>query len=230
MSNELLLFLSLAGTYVAVLLIFKLFGRFGLYAWTVFATITANIEVMIMVNGFGMEQSLGNILFASTFLVTDILSERYGKKDAQKAVGIGMFASLAFVIVSQSWFLYTPSENDWAQPELFDVFSNTPRLMFVGIAVYGIAQILDVWFYHFIWSKTEKKFGDNKKGLWIRNNGSTLCSQFINAILFTFGAFYGVFDMPTLISILLSSYFIYIITSILDTPMVYLARQIEVSE
>ncbi|MFI3250696.1 MAG: queuosine precursor transporter [Eubacteriales bacterium] len=227
MPNEIILILSMLGTYAAVLIAFYLFGRSGLYAWTAFATITANIEVMVVVDGFGMEQSLGNILFASTFLASDILSECFGKNAARKSVGIGVFASFCFMMVSQSWFLYQPSENDWAQPELFDIFSNTPRLLFVGLAVYAIAQLFDVWFYHFIWEKTEKKFGDSSKGLWIRNNGSTLCSQLLNAILFTFGAFYGVFDMGTLISILCSSYLIYVVTSLLDTPAVYFARKMK---
>ena len=62
-----------------------------MYCFTAIATITANIEVLIMVDAFGMEQTLGNILFASTFLVTDIISEVDGKKAAQKAVNIGIF-------------------------------------------------------------------------------------------------------------------------------------------
>ena len=88
--NELLLLGSLVVIFALVLLFFHLFGKTGLYCWTVFATITANIEVLIVVNAFGMEQTLGNILFASTFLVTDLLSEFYGKQASQKAVNIGI--------------------------------------------------------------------------------------------------------------------------------------------
>ena len=80
MRNELLILLSLVVLYGSVLLWMKLFGKQGLYGWTVIATIAANIEVLILVDAFGMEQTLGNVLFASTFLVTDILSESYGKK------------------------------------------------------------------------------------------------------------------------------------------------------
>ena len=70
--NELLLLGSLLVIFTLVLLFFRLFGKTGLYCWTAFATITANIEVLIVVNAFGMEQTLGNILFASR------LSEIYG--------------------------------------------------------------------------------------------------------------------------------------------------------
>ena len=78
--NEFLLIASLFVIYGTVLLAYRIFGLHGLYCFTAIATITANIEVLIMVNAFGMEQTLGNILFASTFLVTDIISEVEGKK------------------------------------------------------------------------------------------------------------------------------------------------------
>ena len=84
MRNEILLIASLFVIYGMVLLWYCLFGKKGLYCWTVLATIAANIEVMILVDAFGMEQTLGNILFASTFLTTDILSEIEGKKSANK--------------------------------------------------------------------------------------------------------------------------------------------------
>ena len=80
MNNELLLILSIIGVYSSVVLAYRFLGKSGLYCWTVLATIAANIEVLIVIDAFGMEQTLGNILFASTFLVTDILSETEGKK------------------------------------------------------------------------------------------------------------------------------------------------------
>lgn len=138
MRNEIILFCSLVCIYSAVVLFYKFFGRTGLYMWTVIATISANIEVLILVDAFGMEQTLGNVLFASTFLVTDILSETEGKKYANKAVRMGIVVSVAFILISQSWFLYEPNGNDWAMPAIRSVFSNTPRLMLVSIAVYGI--------------------------------------------------------------------------------------------
>lgn len=225
MTNELLLILSLLITYSAVLAVFYIFREQGLFLWTIVATIAANIEVLIIVNAFGMEMTLGNILFASTFLVTDILSELYGKKTAQKAVWLGIATSVIFILISQSWLLYTPNENDFAMPAMKTIFSNTPRLMLVGIAVYVIVQLFDVWLYHKWWHFTSKKTGNSHGFLWLRNNGSTLISQLLNAVLFTWGAFYGVHGTKTLISIAVSSYLIFIITSLADTPFVYLARR-----
>lgn len=229
MQNELILIISLLITYSAALLFYKLLGRTGLYVWTTIATITANIEVLILVDAFGMEQTLGNILFASTFLATDILSELEGKAYANKAVKIGILTSISFIFISQSWFLYTPSANDFASESIYGVFSNTPRLLIVGLLVYGFVQVFDVWFYHVIWSYTTKLWKDTKKGLWIRNNGSTLVSQFFNAILFSFGAFYGIYDFVTLLQITLATYLVFIATSLLDTPAIYLAKIIKKS-
>ncbi len=225
MQNEIVLILSLICTYAGVVYFYKTLGRTGLYVWTAIATIAANIEVMLLIDAFGMEQTLGNILFASSFLVTDILSELEGKECANKAVKIGIMTSVSFILITQSWFLYVPNANDWAADSIYNVFSNTPRMMLVGIAVYAIAQTFDVWFYHYIWEKTTKHLGDSKKGLWIRNNGSTLVSQLINTCLFTFGAFVGVYDFTTLCFITISSYVIFVGTSLLDTPVVYWIRK-----
>lgn len=226
MINELLLLGSVLFIFSMVLIAYKLFGKTGLYCTTAIATVLANIEVLILINAFGMEQTLGNVLFAATFLVTDILSECEGKKEANKAVWIGMFTSAFFLLLSQSWMLYKPSETDWVMGSIETVFSNTPRMLIASFVVYAISQLFDVWLYHKWWSFTEKKFGDKRRFLWLRNNGSTLISQILNTFLFTLFAFYGTYDFKTLVSIFASSYVIYIFTSLLDTPCVYLARKI----
>lgn len=226
MRNEALLIVTLLVLYGSVLLWFALFGTSGLMGFTVFATIAANIEVLILVQAFGMEMTLGNILFATTFLVTDILSEIAGKKQAQQAVWIGIAANVLFVVVSQSWLMYIPSAEDWVTPSMRSIFSNTPRIMLASLAVYAIVQVFDVWLYHKWWDLTQRLSGDRRGYLWVRNNGSTLISQLLNAILYTAFAFYGMYDIPTLVSIVLSSYVIFIFTSLLDTPIVYWARLI----
>lgn len=226
MPNEVLLLLSVVLIFGGVLVFYRLFGLKGLYAWTVFATVTANIEVLILVDAFGMEQTLGNVMFASSFLVTDIISENVGKKAANSAVNLGIAALIGFVVVSQLWLLFTPSENDWAMSSMQTIFSNTPRLMIASLVVYAISQRFDVWMYHKWWEITEKHCGSSRPYLWLRNNGSTLLSQLINAVLYNVAAFMGTYDTKTLINIIISTYVIYIFTSLLDTPAVYIARRI----
>jgi len=226
MKNEILLIMSLFVCYGGVLVLFRLLGKLGLFTWTVIATITANIEVLILIVAFGVEQTLGNVLFASSFLVTDILSEIYGKKEAGRAVKVGCVTSVVFIILSQYWLQYVPSANDFAMPSMQTIFSNTPRVMIAGLVAYAISEAFDVWAYHKWWNFTEKKTGSHTRFLWLRNNGSTLISQLINTLIFTWGAFGGVYDIKTVWSITLATYLIYIVTSICDTPFVYIARVI----
>lgn len=226
MINELLLIGSVVFIFGGVLLCYRLFGKNGLFCFSAVATVLANIEVLILIVAFGAEQTLGNVLFASTFLITDILSECEGKKEANKAVLIGIFISVFFLLLNQSWLLYVPSENDFISPSLRQVFSNTPRMMIASLSVYAVSQLLDVWLYHKWWSFTEKKCGDKRRFLWLRNNGSTLISQLVNTFLFNFLAFFGTYDMNTLLSVCVWGYVIYVFTSLLDTPVLYLARKI----
>ena len=226
MSNELLIILSFIVIYGGVILFYRFFGRKGLLAFNVMATILANVEVLILVRAFGVEMTLGNVLFGSTFLITDILSENHSRKDANRSVIISTMCSIFFILISQMWLLYTPSENDWASGSFHTIFSSTPRIVCASLAVYLVSQLTDVWLYHKWWDWCRKRFGDSKKGLWIRNNGSTMISQLLNTLLYTFLAFYGTYPIETLISIFTSSYVIYFTTSLLDTPFVYWSRKI----
>lgn len=223
--NELLLIVSVVLIYGAVLLSYMLFGKSGLYVISAVTTVFANIEVLILIKAFGLEMTLGNVLFASTFLITDILSECEGKRAANKAVYIGLFATLFFLALSSSWMCFVPSDADTAMPAFVTIFTATPRIVCASLTVYVVSQFFDVWLYHKWWSFTEKKFGDKKRFLWLRNNGSTLVSQLINSLLFTVAAFAGTYDFATLMSIFGSGYLIFVFTSLLDTPVLYLARR-----
>lgn len=230
MMNSLILAASLIFIFSAVIAAYYLFGKAGLFCVSATATVLANIEVVMMIRAFGMEQTLGNVLFAATFLVTDILSECEGKKEANKAVRIGIFSSVFFLVLSQSWLLYTPSVNVEGAKSVHDafsaVFSQTPRVVLASLSVYAVCQFFDVWIYHKWWDFTSEKTGSKRRLLWLRNNGSTLISQILNALLFTLFAFAGTCDASTLVSIFLSSYIIYVFTSLLDTPVLYIARHI----
>ena len=157
MCNEILLLGSVLLIYGAVLVAYRLFGKSGLYIMTVLATVFANIEVLIMITGFGMEQTLGNVMFAATYLITDILSENEGKRCATRAVWLGVFASVIMLLFTQYWLLYTPAESDWAREHIAAIFSTTPRMMLASLAAYILAQRFDVWLYHRWWDYTTKK-------------------------------------------------------------------------
>lgn len=224
--NELLLIISLLVSYGATVLFFKLFGKSGIFAWIGICAVFANIEVTVLVNAFGMEQTLGNTLFASSFLATDILSEIYGKKEADRGVFIGIITTLLFIIFSTLWIHYIPAEADWAMPSVKTLFSNTPRILLASLIGYAVSELFDVWLYHKWWDFTQKKTGSNSKLLWVRNNFSTLFSQLVNIVVFNFGAFWGIYTFQNLLQITAACYVIYVFTSLLDTPFVYIARKI----
>lgn len=226
MTNEILLVASLLFSYGALIFLFRFFGNGGVFAWIALATILANIEVAVLVDAFGMEQTLGNTLFASTFLATDILSEFYGKKIARRGVLIGICASVAFIFFSTIWVRYVPSPNDGVMGAMRTLFSNTPRILAASFAGFAASEMFDIWAYEKWRAFTTRLCGDGRKFLWLRNNGSTLISQAINIALFNFLAFAGIFDKPTLISVTISCYVIYTFTSLLDTPFIYLARAV----
>ena len=207
----------------SVLALYKLFGKNGLYIFAVFSTILANIQVCKCVDIFGFSTTAGNVLYAATFLVTDILSEKYGKKAAQKAVKYGICITILWIVGTQLTLLMTPNANDYVNDSLQVVFGLVPRIAFASLVGYVLSQSVDVFLYHFIWKKT----GDNKSKLWMRNNFSTLTSQAIDTVVFTTLAFWGTYPSNVFISILLTTYFFKALVAILDTPFIYLARMIK---
>ncbi len=224
--NELFIIITLLVSFGGTILFLKVFGKGGLFAWIGIATVFANIEVTIVVHAFGMDQTLGNTLFAATFLATDILSELYGKKEANKGVLAGILTSLTFILLSFLWVHYIPAQSDWASEFVHGLFSNTPRMLLSSLIAYVLSEFIDVTLYHAWWKLTEKKTGSHTKMLWFRNNFSTLISQLVNILLFNFGAFLGIYSFKELLAITASCYVIYVATSLLDTPFVYIARKI----
>lgn len=221
MSNELLLCMSVVLIYGSIVFAYGFFKVRGLLMFAVVATILANIEVVMLIKAFGMEQTLGNVLFASTFLITDALSEIRGKKLAQESIKLTIFGSIVFLVASQTWLVYSLQDVSLSA-SLAQIFTQTPRIVIVSLLVFAIASYVDVWLYHWWWKLSTKIWGSKKRFLWLRNNASTLLSQLLNTILFSFGAFWGVYDVGVIGEIILSSYLIFICTSLLDTPALYL--------
>ncbi|MFT4304350.1 MAG: queuosine precursor transporter [Candidatus Woesearchaeota archaeon] len=201
-----------------VLLAFKLFGKIGLYAVISMSIILANIQVIKVVDMLGFTITLGNILYGSIFLATDMLNEFYGKKEAKKAVWIGFFVMILSAIYMQFAILFKPSAEDFIHPHLEAIFSFYPRIVFASLVAYLISQLYDVWFYNFLKEKTKGKL------LWLRNNASTWISQLIDTSVFCTIAFIGLFDMNIFWSIFITTYIIKLLVAALDTPFIYLAK------
>jgi len=222
MSNELLWGLFILVQFGLLVGAYKLFGLTGLYVWIGFAIVAANIQVVKMVDLFGVSGTLGNIMYGSIFLATDLINEKYGRKQAQKAVYIGFIMLVSFTVITQVSLKFAPNEFDFAQASLETLFSLLPRITIGSLTAYLVSQTLDVYLF----DKIKSKFG-SKNQLWIRNNGSTLVSQAIDTAIFTFIAFTGALPFAIVMEIFWFSYVIKLLTSLVDTPFVYWMRSIK---
>lgn len=225
MKNELLWAIMLIMNFGAILFAYKKFGKIGLFIWIPISTILANVQVLITLELFGFTATLGNIIYASGFLVTDILSENYGKREAQKAVAIGFFSLIATTLIMNVCLLFAPSgdPNSMAMFEsLRGIFSLMPRIAIASLTAYIISQKHDVWSYHF-W---KKKFSADKH-IWIRNNLSTMISQFIDSIVFTIIAFAGILPKEVMLEIFITTYVLKWLVAAADTPFLYLAAKMK---
>ena len=216
--NEALFFASIIFYFTVMLIAFKLFGKTGLYIWIAFAMIMANIEATKMVDMFGFSVTLGNVIYGSTFLATDIISEHYGKKASQRTVLIGFFALLTFTGGTQLALAFVPNVEDFVNPAFQTIFSFAPRLALASVVTYVTMQLVDIWLYHLIRQKTRGRF------LWLRNTVATLTAQFLDSACFTLLAFWGVFSNSLVIELIFTTYLMKFMVAILDTPFVYLAR------
>lgn len=225
MQNELLWLVMLLVNFLLIILAYRLFGKWGLIMWIPISVIVANIQVIQTVELFGLVATLGNIVYATSFLVTDILSENYGKKEAQKAVWIGFFSLISMTLLMNLALQFLPLEGDEfageAHKATSTIFSLMPRIAVASLTAYLLSQRHDVWAFHF-W---RKRFSTDRQ-LWLRNNLSTMVSQLIDSSVFVIIAFWGVFETKMLFEIFITTYFLKWIVAAADTPFVYWAKNI----
>lgn len=225
MPNELFWLVEILANFLLIILAYKLFGKWGLIMWIPVATILANIQVVQTIQLFGFSATLGNVVYATSFLVTDILSENYGRKEAGKAVWIGFFSLITMTLLMNLTLLFHPLPgDDFAQTThgaLNTIFSLMPRIALASLTAYIISQRHDVWAFHF-W---KSRFPSDRH-LWLRNNLSTMVSQLFDSAIFVVIAFWGVFDSSVLGEIFITTYLLKWMVAAADTPFVYWAKQI----
>lgn len=216
--NNALLFVEIAAVFGALLICYKLFGKAGATAWVGIATVLANIITAKSADIFGLSTAIGTVLFASTFLATDILAEFHGEKEAKQAVYIGLFADVVLIAATQIALLYRPSAIDYADDAMRTLFSLNLRISAASLVMYLIANIVDVRIFCAM-----KRKG---RALWLRNNVATILCNCLENFGFIFLAFVGIYDTATILTIALSTSAIELIVAICDTPFIYLARGI----
>ncbi len=155
--------------------------------------VATNFLVQWQVNFWKITITVGLLVYPLTFLITDYVSEIYGKKACKQMVWIGLL------------FTFIPS-----------VLLSTLQITIGSLLAYIIAQSHDIWAFHWWKKKTNGRF------LWLRNNASTFISQLLDTVIFSTVAFYGVLENQTIFQIMYSEYPIKLLYALIDTAPLYL--------
>jgi uncharacterized integral membrane protein (TIGR00697 family) len=211
-------FLFLIIDLTLAVLMYRLWGKKGLYVLIAASIIAANIQVVKTVQLFGLVATLGNVLYGSIFFATDVLSEIYGRKSARKGVWLGFSAMILITVWMQLALIFIPDASDFAQGSLETIFELMPRIAAGSLAAYLLSQHHDIFAFHYWKDRTGGKY------LWLRNCASTAVSQAIDSIVFCAVAFIGVFTWPVFFEILITTYFLKFLVMLVDTPFIYWAK------
>lgn len=198
------LYLILAGLFIAALVSCNLiFQKF--FSWSPFGLYTFEISV-------------GIIPYPITFLVTDIISEIYGRKKANQVVMAGLFASvfvLGIVMVAES-----VAATSWSPVDdgtFSEVFGLTGVAVGASMLAYLLAQFIDIRVFHF-WKRLTKG-----KHLWLRNNGSTFSSQLVDtATVLGLLCSVGAIEWDKFGILLLNGFLFKVLMAMIDTPILYM--------
>jgi len=216
--------------WIVVITLFSLFGAWyarkynradalmGLYvAFVLISNILAYKIAMFDLGFITFFATSATLVFSVTFLLTDIVNEKFGRKETQKMILIAFLTQIAvsvFILIA----IYLPSAPFWNDQEIFaKILGFAPRIMLASWIAFLISENLDA--YVFSWFK--KKTGG--KHLWARNIFSSVPSMAIDTLIFVTIAFYGVQPLwPLIIGVI----FLKWIVGVIDIPFMYLNRKI----
>ena len=218
--NLVLGFISLIITFGLVVFVEKFFKKEGLFVWISISTIIANILVCKSVDILGITTSLGNVMFASNFLATDIMSEKYGFKESRKAIILAVVAQITFMISTTFAILYIPSSVDLTSDSMKTLFSINLRVSIASLSMFFASNMLDI----FLFEKIKQKFPEK---LWLRNNVSTIISNCLENYLFSILAFIGIYDLKTILIMASCASVLEMIIAICDTPFLYISKKLK---
>ncbi|MDT0643809.1 queuosine precursor transporter [Zunongwangia sp. F363] len=197
------IYLILAALFIASLVVSNLiFQKF--FYWDFFGIYTFEISV-------------GILPYPVTFLITDIISEIYGKRKANEVVTAGIFASFfSLLIVFTADAVPATAWSPVGNSLFKTVFGATAIAVLASMLAYLLAQYIDIQLFHF-WKKLTRG-----RHLWVRNNFSTFLSQFVDtfSVLFLLCSFNKI-EWERFGALLLSGFLFKVIVAILDTPFLY---------
>lgn len=178
--------------------------------------IVANLIAVKLISIGSFVVPVAVIAYPLTFLVTDTISEIFGRKTATKIVWLGFVMNILMVILIYLGTII-PSAAFWQGQEAYEtILGSVPRIVLASMVAYLASQHHDVFAFYFWRKATKGKF------LWLRNNASTMVSQGIDTVLFISIAFVGTVPNAVLLNMLFGQYLIKLIIAAVDTPFCYL--------
>ncbi len=158
----------------------------------------------------------GLLTYPLTFLITDSISEVFGKSTAKKVVLIGLFTNLMMLVFFFGAVQLPPAEFWGMQSEFEMIIGAVPRVVAASLIAYFLSQLFDVHLFH------KLKQATNGKHLWLRNNASTSASQLLDSTIFVTIAFAGTMPLGALVFMIVTQYLVKLVIALADTPFVYM--------
>lgn len=182
------------------------------------ALIAANLLGTKITTLLGVSVSVGIFAYPITFLITDAIEEVFGKHKAKQLMYGALVAQMLVLAIVAIAIVLPPAARYTHNDAYTTVFSNSIRIIIASLTAFFLSQTHDIWAFNFWREKTHGKF------LWLRNNLSTIASQFIDTVIFMCIAFYQVtpmFDVPFLFSLIIPYWLFKVAFAVIDTPVVY---------
>jgi uncharacterized integral membrane protein (TIGR00697 family) len=212
-------------TSVLIILgLFRTLGLHGLYAYNIIATILANIQVL-KISQFSLSPepvALGTITFATIFLVSDIITEHYGKEAAQRSIWLSFSSQIIVTILMILTLGHMPAPTDGAQTAIETLFLPAPRLVLASMVSFVISLLLDVHIFNALNTYTQHRH------LWLRTSLSTIIAALVDNIIFSVLAWVVLAPQPVSLQTLvftyiLGTYVARVLIAIVSTPVLYLS-------
>ena len=209
--------------------LFYFFGRSGLYIAVILGIVLGNLQggkvSDLEVFGYTFTVSMGAIMYSGIYFATDLINEKYGRTFANEAVILGAIANVVVMLTLVLSTYYLPSEIAKSSDAVHEAISTlayySPWFVIGSLTAYLISQTFDVWMFH------KLKILTNGKYLWLRNNLSTLSSQALDTLIYTFvWVLAGDMTFIVALSIALTKYIFKIFIALLDTIFIYLVKDV----
>jgi len=213
--NEILFLIHILLVIIFLFIALRL-GKNYLLVFAAIQALIANLFVIKQIDLFTKTVTTTDVFIIGSIFSQNLIQEYFGKKQALKTIKIIFFSMLFFLVMSRVHLLYSPSPFDITHSSFQNILSSSPRIIISSILAFFLTQRLDIYIFSFL----KKIF--NQKFLPLRMGISSIIVQFIDTLLFSFLALYGIVDH--IFDIILFSFIIKSLVIIFSSPFMKLSK------